>query len=116
MCKIYNLCSFIPKDTSEAARYLIKESDYYWSEGSKFENLTIKFENFAFRVVCEDENWKPDFEKIKSKLAKCLRLENIIVEDKDDDEEDKKKRDFGLIFGDLNSNYYCRLVDFLNVN
>ena len=93
---------------AHAARYLNKEADYFWSEGSKHENLTIKFESFGFRVVCEPENWKPDFNKIKDKLAKCLRLERIVVEEEEDDEEDRKKRDFGLIFGDLNSNFYCR--------
>ena len=86
-----------------------KDADFYWGESETFENLTIHFDNLGFRTVCEPEIWKPDFETIRAQLAECLWLDKILI-DEQEDEEKRKRRDFGLVFGDLKSNYYCRLA------
>lgn len=48
--------------------------------------------------------------QIRKPLAKCLDLESIRLDESDEDEESKKKRDFGTVFGDYHTNYYCRLA------
>lgn len=54
------------------------------------------------KTICEEEEWKEQFEPIKKKFAKCLGL-NKILTDESDGEVDRTS-----FMSDENYNPYCK--------
>lgn len=72
-------------------------------------NLTIQFEQLGWKVLCDEDEWKEQFSKVRAKFTQCVELSKIILPGEKDVDEDKQKRTWGMVFSDGMSNPYCRL-------
>ena len=64
----------------------------------------MQWKDFTLKTICEEEEWRAQFEPIKDKFAKCLGLKKIIM-DENDPENDEDR--FSM-FRSENNNPYCR--------
>lgn len=76
----------------------------------QLEPLSITWELLSWKTICDDDEWREQFSKIRSNLTSCLELTKILLPEDPDDEEEKKKRGWALMFSDGKSNPYCRCV------
>lgn len=68
----------------------------------------LKFEDLGLKVLCEEEDWKAQFRPIKYKLAKCLGLEKIILDESERPPGDKGHGSLFSPFGDSEDSPYCQ--------
>lgn len=95
-------------DTAEADSTAVGSID--WDGNQQLEPLSCPFDLLSWKTICDDDEWRAQFETIRSNLTKCLELSKILLPEDVDDEEEKKKRSWALMFSDGKSNPYCRYV------
>lgn len=75
-------------------------------------NLTIKWDQLSWKTLCDDEEWRRDFEKVRRNLTRCLELTKILLpEDKEEEVDDSENltKKMSLMFSEGKSNPYCRM-------
>lgn len=43
-------------------------------ESQQLANLTIKWEDLSWKILCDEDEWRKDFDKIRRNLTRCLEL------------------------------------------
>ena len=43
-------------------------------EAQQLTNLTIKWEDLSWKILCDEDEWRQDFDKIRRNLTRCLEL------------------------------------------
>lgn len=69
-------------------------------------NVTILWTELGFRTVCDEDEWKGQFNSIKSQMIECLEINDIIYESSDE-EEFHRQRKLATISGKSSENPYC---------
>lgn len=72
-------------------------------------NLTASWDQLGWKVLCDEDEWKGQFAKVRSPFTKCVELSKIVLPGERDTEGDKQRRTMGLIASDGVSNPMCRL-------
>jgi hypothetical protein len=73
-------------------------------------NVTITWKLLSWKILCDDDEWRAEFYRIRENLTKCLELSRILMpEDDEGSDDEKQKRSWSLMFSDGKSNPYCRL-------
>ena len=68
--------------------------------------LNMRWRDLSLKTICEEEEWKAQFEPIRDKFAKCLGLKRIFTDDNDPEDDGDR---LGM-FRSENNNPYCRSV------
>jgi hypothetical protein len=80
---------------------------------NQLSNLTIKWDQLSWKALCDDEEWRGQFAKIRMNLTRCLELSAILLpEDKEDErlnDSEKMAKKMALMFSEGKSNPYCRM-------
>ena len=80
------------------------------ADDGQLTNLTIKWEQLSWKVLCDEEEWRAQFQRIRSNFTRCVELSSILLpEDPEVSDDEKQKRTWSLMFSDGKSNPYCRL-------
>ena len=69
-------------------------------------NVTILWKEFGFRMVCDEDEWKGQFNSIKSQMIECLEINDIIYETQDEQEFDRQRK-LATISGKFSESPYC---------
>ena len=72
--------------------------------------LNMKWKDLSLKTICEEEEWKAQFEPIREKFTKCLGLKKIVLDENDPDADSDR---FSM-YRSENNNPFCRLA--LNTN
>lgn len=68
--------------------------------------LKIRWKDLSLKTICEEEEWKAQFEPVREKFTKCLGLKKIIVDENDPDDDIDR---MGM-FRSETHNPYCKWV------
>lgn len=68
--------------------------------------IVARMKDLGWKIICEEDEWKAQFEEIRSTLTVCLRLKKIAYDDEDDSNA-IRKIDFSLNLGKPEENPYC---------
>ncbi len=49
--------------------------------------LKMRWKDLSLKTICEEEEWKAQFEPVREKFTKCLGLKKIIVDENDPDDD-----------------------------
>lgn len=96
--------------SSEDEDYSSDESQDY-AEDSQLTDVSIRFEQLGWKVLCDDDEWRQQFKKVRQNLTTCLELSGILLPEDRESDDEKRKRDWSFMFSDGKSNPYCRLVN-----
>ena len=73
-------------------------------------NVTIPWNQLSWKILCDEDEWRAQFHRIRANFTKCVELSKILLpEDKEVSDDEKQTRSWSLMFSDGKSNPYCRL-------
>lgn len=80
------------------------------------EKVSINWSDLAFKVICEEEEWKRQFKSIEKEFSKCINLSKIIIDESDkvdgiegeEEEKEKVHSKLNLMYTKPSANPYCR--------
>lgn len=66
--------------------------------------LVMHWKDLSLKTICEEEEWRAQFEPVKDKFARCLGLKKLVMDDSDPEGD----ADRFSMFRSENNNPYCR--------
>lgn len=73
-------------------------------------NVTMTWEQLSWKILCDEDEWRTQFNRIRQNLTQCVELSRIILPGEPEvSDDEKQKRTWSLMFSDGKSNPYCRL-------
>ena len=66
--------------------------------------LVMHWKDLSLKTICEEEEWRAQFEPVREKFSKCLGLKKLVMDDNDPDGD----ADRFSMFRTENNNPYCR--------
>ncbi|XP_074599967.1 uncharacterized protein LOC141854254 isoform X2 [Brevipalpus obovatus] len=80
-------------------------------DGESNDKISIRWKDLGWKIVCEEDEWKSQFDSIRDEFLQCTHLGKIMY-DHDADPNLDRRMDFDLTFGKIQANPYCRLAKY----
>lgn len=71
-------------------------------------NIEVRLKDLGWKIICEEDEWKMQFEAIRTSLTDCVKLKKIVYDEQDGDLDANRKMDHALNFGKPEDNPYCK--------
>jgi len=112
----------VPEDDDPDSEWLedeylpptMKEEEMVSSQ-QRLTNLSVRFDKLSWKILCDEQDWRNEFEIIRKNLTRCLELSRILYPEEEEEQDegendtDKMTNKLSFMFSDGMSNPYCRL-------